>query len=80
MAYELSPKDKNANAQPKETVSIDSTGNLIVAARKTVATVGVRDLIIVETDDGLLVTSREQAQKVGKVVEALQTQGREDLL
>ena len=41
---------------------------------KFVALVGVDDLVIVETDDALLVTTREQAQDVGKVVKYLDDQ------
>jgi mannose-1-phosphate guanylyltransferase len=42
--------------------------------------VGVRDLIIVETDDALLVCARDRSQAVGKVVQELDRLGRTDLL
>jgi len=51
--------------------TLDSEGNYIHAPRKFVAAVGVKDLVIVETDDALLVTTRQQAQDVGKVVKYL---------
>ena len=44
------------------------------------ALVGVRDLVVVETDDALLIADRESAQKVGEVVKILEKSGREDLL
>ena len=47
---------------------------------KTVALVGVRDLVIVETADALLIADRESAQKVGEVVKMLEKNGRESLL
>jgi mannose-1-phosphate guanylyltransferase len=80
VAYDLQPKDQDSNAQPNDAIAIESKGNLVVSPRKTVVTVGVRNLVIVETDDALLVTSRESAQKVGKAVEKLEEQGREELL
>jgi len=80
VAYDLHPKDENANVQPPDAIAIESNGNMIVSPRKTVVTVGVHDLVIVETDDALLVSSREGSQEVGKAVEALERQGRKDLL
>jgi len=51
--------------------TLDARGNYIHAPGKFVAAVGVSDLVVVETDDALLITSREQAQDVGKVVKYL---------
>ena len=51
--------------------TIDSAGNYVYAPGKFVAAVGVTDLVVVETEDALLVTTRERAQDVGKVVKYL---------
>ncbi len=51
--------------------TLDAADNYICAPGKFVAAVGVRDLVIVETEDALLVTTRERAQDVGKVVKHL---------
>jgi mannose-1-phosphate guanylyltransferase len=51
--------------------TLNSQGNYIHAPGKFVAAVGVSNLVIVETDDALLITTREQAQDVGKVVKHL---------
>ena len=48
--------------------TLNSQGNYIHAPGKFVAAVGVKDLVVVETDDALLITTRERAQDVGKVV------------
>ncbi len=53
--------------------TLNARGNF-VHSQKFVALVGVDDLVIVETDDALLVTTREQAQDVGKVVKYLDDQ------
>jgi mannose-1-phosphate guanylyltransferase len=50
---------------------LDATGNYVHAPGKFVAAVGVKDLVVVETDDALLITTRERAQDVGKVVKYL---------
>jgi mannose-1-phosphate guanylyltransferase len=51
--------------------TLNATGNYIYAPGKFVAAVGVNNLIVVETDDALLITTREQAQDVGKIVKHL---------
>ncbi len=57
--------------QAQESFALNAEGNFIHAKKKFVAVVGVRDLVVVETDDALLITSREHAQDVGKVVKHL---------
>jgi mannose-1-phosphate guanylyltransferase len=51
--------------------TLNATGNYILAPGKFVAAVGVNDLVVVETDDALLITTREHAQDVGKIVKYL---------
>jgi mannose-1-phosphate guanylyltransferase len=51
--------------------TLNATGNYIHVPGKFVAAVGVNNLVVVETDDALLITTREQAQDVGKIVKHL---------
>jgi len=51
--------------------TLNARGNYIHAPDKFVAAVGVEDIVVVETDDALLITTRERAQDVGKVVKYL---------
>jgi mannose-1-phosphate guanylyltransferase len=51
--------------------TLNAEGNYIYAPGKFVAAVGVKNLVVVETEDALLVTTRERAQDVGKVVKYL---------
>ncbi|MGO9124370.1 MAG: mannose-1-phosphate guanylyltransferase [Terriglobales bacterium] len=53
------------------TFTLNSKGNYIHAPGKFVAVLGVDNLVVVETEDALLITTREQAQDVGKVVKHL---------
>jgi mannose-1-phosphate guanylyltransferase len=53
------------------TFTLNAAGNYIHAPGKFVAAVGVSNLVVVETDDALLITTRDQAQDVGKVVKYL---------
>jgi mannose-1-phosphate guanylyltransferase len=61
-------------------ISIDSTGNYVHAPGKVIALVGVSNLVVVQTKDALLITTRERSQDVGKVVAELKSAGREDLI
>ena len=60
-------------------VSIDTTGSLIHSDR-LVATIGLSNLIIVDTDDALLVCPRDRAQEVRAMVEKLQRERGRDYL
>jgi mannose-1-phosphate guanylyltransferase len=61
-------------------ISIDSSGNYVHAPGKVIALVGVSNLVVVQTKDALLITTRERSQDVGKVVAELKSAGREDLI
>lgn len=66
---------------PGQVVNLDTTRTLIyTAAGRLVATVGVEDLIIVDTPDALLVCPRERAQDVRKIVEELKRSDRDAYL
>lgn len=64
---------------PGLVVTHDSSGLVVPAAGRTVAVVGLDDVVVVDTGDALLVTSYARAQDVKAVVEALKTSGRETL-
>jgi mannose-1-phosphate guanylyltransferase len=61
-------------------ITMDAGGNYIYAPGKVVSLIGVHNLIVVETEDALLVTTRDRAQEVGKIVAALRKAGREDVI
>ncbi len=64
------PKDDNLIAA-EGWFTLNAGGNYIHAPGKFVAALGVNNLVVVETDDALLITTRDQAQDVGKVVKYL---------
>lgn len=61
------------------TVVLDSKGNYVFSPDKLVALVGVQDLVVVETEDALLITTRQHSQDVGKIVKELAARGQEKL-
>jgi len=83
-SWELGAKDERQNVVRgalSDTVLVDASGNVVVSsAGKVVALVGVRDLVVVDTPDALLVVPRERAQDVKKAVDALTAARRDDVL
>lgn len=60
-------------------VSVGSTGVVAPQSGRTVVTLGLSDIVVVDTPDALLVTTRERAQDVKSVVDLLKADGRDDL-
>lgn len=67
----LLPQDSCGNAIVGEHVGLETEGSLIYSPKRLVATIGIRDLIIVDTEDALLVCPRERAQDVKRLVDIL---------
>ena len=61
-------------------MAIGAHRNYVFAPGKTVVLLGVDDLVVVETEDSLLITTRDRSQDVGKVVKALAEAGRHELI
>ncbi|MEO8591886.1 MAG: mannose-1-phosphate guanylyltransferase [Candidatus Solibacter sp.] len=78
--YELLERDEHGNSIALESIVLDSHNNFVDARGKVVALIGVRDLIVVDTPDALLITARDRAQQVGDIVKALEKRERHDLL
>lgn len=64
---------------PSRVIGRDATGVVVPASGRAVAVVGLDDIVVVDTPDALLVTTRDRAQDVKKVVAALHEDGRADL-
>ncbi len=78
--YELLPRDGSANIFRGHALVHDSSGNYVDAEGKLVALVGVKDLVIVDTPDALLIAHRPRSQEVGDIVKKLEQMDRHDLL
>jgi mannose-1-phosphate guanylyltransferase len=78
--YGLGAAKPGANVSGGRIFTLDSEGNYFWSPKKLVAAIGVRDLVVVETDDALLVCQRERAQDVAKIVKWLEERKQEKLL
>ncbi|MCW2796375.1 mannose-1-phosphate guanylyltransferase [Nocardioides sp.] len=59
--------------------AVDSTGLVVPASGRTIAVIGLEDIVVVDTPDAVLVTTRARAQDVKEIVAALKETGRADL-
>lgn len=78
--YRLSPKDEAGNVNLDGHVLIDTHNCLIDSTDQLVATVGVKDLIVINTADALLICNRGHAQDVKRIVEYMERRQLEDYL
>ncbi|RUM60161.1 MAG: mannose-1-phosphate guanylyltransferase/mannose-6-phosphate isomerase [Persephonella sp.] len=69
--YSVYPKDDEGNVKFGNIVSIDTKNSLILGNKRLISTINIEDLIIVETDDVLLITHKGDTQKVKDLVKML---------
>ncbi|HEY6876135.1 MAG TPA: sugar phosphate nucleotidyltransferase [Candidatus Dormibacteraeota bacterium] len=68
--------DARGNSVEGETVLVDTRNSVILGDRRLIAAIGLEDLIIVDTEDAILVCPRSRAQDVKAVVDALRRSGK----
>jgi mannose-1-phosphate guanylyltransferase len=78
--YELLAKELGANVSAGPFFALGASGNYFWCPKKFVAAIGVRNLVLVETDDAILLCSRDRSQEVGKIVKWLETEKKKELL
>lgn len=76
--WEIGTKDEQGNVCKGDVLNIGSSNSLVYAESKLVATVGVNNLVVVETKDAVLVAHKDRVQDVKKVVEAIKNDGRHE--
>ena len=72
------PKDAQGNAHVGDVLLTDSHNSLVQATSRLVTLVGVRDLVVIETPDAVMVSHKTRCQDVKNIVAALQKSGREE--
>jgi mannose-1-phosphate guanylyltransferase len=79
--YEHSSDGESPNVvRAEKSYSLEASGNFVHAPKKFVAVVGVKNLVVVDTEDALLITTREHSQDVSKIVKHLDEKKLEKLL
>jgi mannose-1-phosphate guanylyltransferase/mannose-6-phosphate isomerase len=76
--YDIGIKDTNGNVIQGDVFTEETTNTYIHANHHMVATIGVQDLVIVDTPNATLIATKDKAQEVKKIVEQLQEKDREE--
>lgn len=74
--YEILDKDENQNVKIGEILDMDTKNSLIIGNKRLIATIGLEDVLIAETDDAILIAKRGEAQKVKEIVKQLEAHGK----
>jgi len=72
--------EASGNSVEGESILIDTRNSVVLGDRRLIAAIGLEDLIIVDTEDALLVCPRSRAQDVKAVVDALRRAGKTQYL
>lgn len=70
--YDVTNKDENGNSLDENLIQVKSKNNLIISDNRKLALIGVEDLIVVDTDDAVLVAKKGFSQDVKEIVNILQ--------
>ena len=76
--WQVGKADAQGNVIQGDALVLDTKNSLVCASTRLVTLLGVHDLVVVETADAVLVTSRDQAQNVKAIVSQLDEQGRDE--
>ena len=75
--WEVLPRDGDNNASVGDTVLHDCRDSLFLSKHRTIAGVGLSNIVVIETADAVLIADKNQTQSVKHIVAQLKTQGRE---
>ncbi len=74
------PCNEHGNVITGKHIGIDTTGSIIHAPHKLIATIGIKDMIIIETEDALLICPRERGEDVKRLVESIKEKKMDEYL
>ncbi len=78
--YDVLEKDEQQNVALGHVHSIDTKNSLVIAGERLVTTLGIEDMLVVDTQDALFIAKRGESQRVKQLVEALQAKGMKEVV
>ncbi len=69
--YDVLQKDEDRNVKIGDVLAIDTTNSLIIGGKRIVSTIGLDDLLIVETDEAILISKKGESQRVKALLQEL---------
>jgi mannose-1-phosphate guanylyltransferase len=76
--WALLPHDSQGNASRGDVINIDTKNTLVLAENALVATIGLSDLVVIQTDDAILISDRSRTQEVKDIVNTLKSTNRRE--
>ncbi len=73
--YDISQKDVNQNAVKGDVIMLDTKSSYIRGGKRTVATIGLENMVIVDSDGSLLIAKMDRIQDVKKIAEEMKKRG-----
>jgi mannose-1-phosphate guanylyltransferase/mannose-6-phosphate isomerase len=77
---EVIKPDADGNVKVGDVVSLDTKKTIVMGEKRLISTIGLKDLIIIDTTDALLIARRGQAQRVKEVVDMLKERKRKEVV
>lgn len=74
------PSDEEGNIKRGDLITIDTSNSIIYSDDKLISTVGINDLIVVSTNDAVMVCRKDRAQDVKKIVEMLKEKDKQEYI
>lgn len=78
--YDVLDKDMNQNVKIGNILDIDTKNSLVVGGKRLIATIGLEDVVIVETEDAIFFGKKGESQRVKALVEELKKQGMKEIM
>jgi mannose-1-phosphate guanylyltransferase len=78
--FDVLPADEDGNRVIGQHAGIDTRDTLVIGDQRLIATIGLEGLIIIDTEDALLICTREREQDVRAMVKLLEKEGKQELL
>ncbi len=69
--FRLSQKDSNNNSLSGDVIALETKNSLVLSQNKLIALIGIDDIIVVESDDTILICPRKESESVKKLVDSL---------
>jgi len=77
---EVIPPDSDGNVKVGDVLTLDTKKTIVMGEKRLISTIGLKDLIIIDTSDALLIVKRGQAQRVKEVVDMLKERKRKEVV
>ncbi len=78
--WNIGDKDEAGNVIQGDVVALDSENSMLFSQQRLIAAVGVKDTVVIETADAILVADKDKVQDVKRVVDWIKSEGREEHL